>query len=133
MGIFNKKKEENEFEFATNDLLIVFNNDKKTSDINYVTEVTEDAVRVDGKYAVPIEDCEITTGKDGRNFFFRAPAQYITETQRLAKLEINTVLKQMTAYREPVIPNGLDGMKIMLVGVILVAFIVVAIVGATAG
>lgn len=127
---FFKKKEESEFEFVTNDLLIVFNHDKRTSDINLVTEVTEDAVKVEGKYNVPIEDCEITTGKDGRNFFFRAPAEYAAETQRLAKLEMNTVLMQMTAYREPVIPNGLDGMKIMLAGIVVVALIIVGVVAA---
>lgn len=131
MGLFKKKTaEEEEFEFLTNDLLIVFNQDKKTSDVAHVSEVTDEAVLVDGKYKVPIEDCEITTGKDGRNFFYRAPAQSITETERLARLEMSTVIKQMTAYQEPNVPNGLDGMKIMLVGVIVVALIIVGVVAA---
>ena len=130
MSLFKKKNEEEDFEFLTNDLLIVFNQDKKTSDVAHVSEVTEDAVIVEGKYKVPIEDCEITTGKDGRNFFYRAPAKSITETERLARLEMNTVLTQMTAYREPHIPNGLDGMKIMLVAVIVIALIIVGVVAA---
>lgn len=131
MGLFKKKTaEEEEFEFLTNDLLIVFNQDKKTSDVAHVSEVTDEAVLVDGKYKVPIEDCEITTGKDGRNFFYRAPAQSITETERLARLEMSTVIKQMTSYQEPNVPNGLDAMKIMLVGVIVVALIIVGVVAA---
>lgn len=130
MGLLKKKNDETEFEFVTNDLLIVFNDEKRTSDISLVSEITEEAVRVDGKYLVPIEDCDITTGKDGRNFFYRAPNQSITETQRLAQLEMNTVMKQMTAYRDPIIPTGLDAMKIMLIAIVIVSLIVVAIVAA---
>lgn len=129
MGFLMKKKEEvNEYDIITNDLLIVFNNDKRTSDINYVTEITADAVKVDGKYTVPIEDCDITTGKDGRNFFYKAPNQSITETENLARLEMNTVLTQMTAYREPVLPTSMDWTKGLLFALLVLCLIIVAVV-----
>ena len=133
VSLFKRKKDEDdEYIFETSDLLIVFDDEKKISDINRVTAVDEDAVIVAGLYKVPLEDCEITTGKEGRNFFYRAPSKSITETQRLAQLEISTVLEQVTAYRPPVPPNNLDGTKIILFGLILVAFIVLGITGCQA-
>ncbi|WP_117161272.1 hypothetical protein [Paraliobacillus sp. X-1268] len=124
LGLGKKKSEENEYNFSTNDLLIVFNHEKRTSDINLVTEVTDNAVKVDGLYNVPLEDCEITTGKDGRNFFYRAPTQSIVETERLAKLEMNTVLEQITSYKPPILPSSLDWTKGLLIGLIFIALVV---------
>ncbi|MGD6940951.1 hypothetical protein ACQCT6_02785 [Cytobacillus gottheilii] len=133
VSLFRRKKEEDdEYIFETSDLLIVFDDEKKISDINRVTAVNEDAVIVAGLYKVPLEDCEITTGKEGRNFFYRAPSKSITETQRLAQLEISTVLEQVTAYRPPVPTNNLDGTKIFLFALIFVAFIVLGITGCQA-
>lgn len=128
LGLMKKKEVENEFDILTNDLLIVFNHDKRTSDINMISEVTADSVKVDGKYVVPIDDCEITTGRDGRNFFYRAPAESVTETQNLAQLEMNTVMRQMTAYREPILPASMDWTKALLFAIIVLALIIVAVV-----
>lgn len=125
-----KKEEENEYNFLTNDLLIVFNDEKRTSDINMITEVTENAIKVEGLYNIPIDDCEITTGKDGRNFFYRAPTQSIVETQRLAKLEINTVLEQITSYSPPILPSSLDWTKGLLIGLIFIALVVLGFAAA---
>ncbi|MGG0718392.1 hypothetical protein ABE096_12480 [Robertmurraya massiliosenegalensis] len=124
---FLKRKEDDEYLFETTDLLIVFDDDKKISDIHRVTAIEEDAVIVAGTCKVPLEDCEITTGKEGRNFFYRAPSQSIRETERLARLEMSMVLEQVTAYRPPVPPNNLDGTKIFLFGLVFVAFIVMGI------
>ncbi|AIF45732.1 hypothetical protein [Virgibacillus sp. SK37] len=130
MGLLRKKENDSEFSFETNDLLIVFNENNRTSDINFVSEVTEEAVTVDGLYKVPLGDCEITTGKDGRNFFYRAPAQSITETERLAQLEQSMVLNQITNYQPPVMPNSIDWVKGLLIGLIFIAFIVLAVIAA---
>ena len=124
-----KRDDEDEFEFETSDLLIVFDDENRTSDINRVTAVSDGAVIVAGHYKVPIGDCEITTGREGRNFFYRAPSQSIKETERLAKLEMSMVLEQVTAYRQPVPNNGLDATKIVLFGLIFVAFVVLGISG----
>lgn len=126
-GFFRKRDNDDDFSFETSDLLIVFDDEKKISDINRVTAVDEDAVIVAGLYKVPLADCEITTGKEGRNFFYRAPSKSVTETERLAKLEMSTVLEQVTAYRPPVPPTNLDGTKIFLFGLVFVAFIILGI------
>lgn len=125
-----RKKNEDEFLMETSDILIIFDNDKKTSDIRTITSVTEDAVIVAGYYKVPLLDCEITVGADGRNFFYRAPSQSIEETQRLAQLEMSTVLTQITAYQPPVLPSSLDWTKGLLFALILIAFIVIGFIAA---
>lgn len=125
--MFFKRKEEDEFIFETTDILIVFDNDNKTSDIKTITDFTEDSVIVAGHYKVPILDCEITTGKEGRNFFYRAPSRSIEETGRLAQLEMNMVLEQITAYKPPIPPTSMDWTKGLLFGLVFIAFIVIAV------
>ena len=114
MGLFPKRRTEDEYVFETTDLLIVFDNENKTSDIKTITDITEDSVIVAGYYKVPILDCEITTGKEGRNFFYRAPSRSIQETGRLAELEMNMVLEQITAYKPPIPPATMDWTKGLL-------------------
>lgn len=125
--IFNKKKDD-EFNYNTDDLLIVFDDEKKTSDIKRVTIVENDCVEVTGYYKVPLQDCEVTVGAEGRNFFYRAPSRSIVETERLAKLEFNTVLTQITAYKPPVPPTNMDWIKGLLFFLLFVMIIVVAVV-----
>lgn len=123
MGLFNKEKEQSEYEFETTDLLIVFDNDNRTSDIQEVTSIDKEKVTVEGMYNVPLADCDVTVGKDGRNFFYRAPQQSIKEVERLAQLEHNIVLSQITSYREPELPSATDLTKILLMGLIALAFV----------
>lgn len=124
MGLFNRDKEEL-YQYDTSDLLIVFDDEKKTSDIKNVTVVQDNSVIAAGHYKVPLEDCEITTGAEGRNFFYRAPSRSITETERLAQLEMNMVLTQITAYQPPTPPSAMDWTKGLLFGLIFLAFIVI--------
>ncbi|MDP4086025.1 MAG: hypothetical protein Q8934_15585 [Bacillota bacterium] len=122
-----RKKQDDEFNFDTNDLLVIFDDENKTSDIQRIGEIREGTIYVTGKYAIPYEDCEITTGTDGRNFFYRAPARSILETKRLAALEQSMVLNQITAYRPPVPPSSMDWTKGILFALIFVAFIIIGI------
>lgn len=129
MKLFSRKRdEENEYSFETNDLLIVFDMDNRTSDINHITHITEESVTVEGLYKVPLADCEITTGRDGRNFFYRAPHESIKETERLAALEQSMVLTQITSYEPPIPPNSIDWTKGLLFGLVFIAFIIIAVV-----
>lgn len=127
MGLLKRKNEES-YEFETRDLLIVFDHETKTSDIKRVTTIEDGAVIAAGYHKVPLLDCEITTGQEGRNFFFRAPTRYIQETERLAQLEMNEVITQLTAYKPPVIPTGLDWVKGLLFAALMLAIIVMAFV-----
>jgi hypothetical protein len=111
---FFKKKAEDEYTFETSDLLIVFDDEKRTSDVKRITGIDGDSVIVAGYYKIPLEDCEITTGQEGRNFFYRAPSQSVKEVQRLAELEQNMVLMQITAYKPPIPPTNMDWTKGLL-------------------
>jgi len=124
MGLLRKKEED--YTYETTDLLITFDDEKRTSDINRVTVIQDGAVIVAGHYKVPLLDCEITTGKEGRNFFYRAPSRSIMETERLAQLELNEVLTQITAYKPPIPPTSMDWTKGLLFGLLFVALIVMA-------
>lgn len=121
------KKQKDEFFPETNDIVIVFDDDNKSSDIQRIDEIREGVIYVTGKYAIPIDDCQITTGAEGRNFFYKAPADSVFETQRLAALERTLVLTQITAYRPPMPPAAMDWTKGLLFGLVFIAFIVMGL------
>ncbi|USK56379.1 hypothetical protein LIS82_07875 [Cytobacillus solani] len=121
------KKQKDEFFPETNDIVIVFDDDNKSSDIQRIDEIREGVIYVTGKYAIPIDDCQITTGAEGRNFFYKAPAESVFEVQRLAALEQTLVLTQITAYRPPMPPAAMDWTKGLLFGLVFIAFIVMGL------
>lgn len=116
--LFKRKKDEI-FE-ETNDVLIIFDDEAKTSDIQRITDIREDSVYAPG-YCVPIGDCEVTNSYEGRHFFYRAPSQSVTETRRLAQLEKNLVLTQITKYKPPVEEKPIDFTKIGLMVLLAIA------------
>lgn len=126
MGLFNRKKDEDMFFPDTNDTLIVFDDENKTSEIVPISEIRDEAVIATGRYKIPIQDCEVSTGRDGRHFFYRAPSQSVLETERLAKLEYNTVMTQITAYNPPAPPTNMDWTKGLLFAALIIAIIVAA-------
>lgn len=123
---FLKKKDDYEHIMDTSDTLIVFADDTKTSDIKRITAIDGEAIIAAGHYKIPLHDCEITTGPEGRVFFYRAPSRSVVETERLAKLEFNTVLTQITSYKPPIPPSSMDWTKGLLVFLLFVAIIVAA-------
>lgn len=126
MGIFNKKKDDELFEDLP-DLLIVFDNDKKTSDVVNVTDIDDESVTAVGLYKVPLADCEITNSREGRNFFYRAPAQSVDEVRRLAQLERSMVLNQITQFKPPEDKDGADFNKISMLVVVVLLILVLGI------
>lgn len=128
--LFRRKKDDDLFP-ETNDVVIVFDDEKKTSDIQRINDIRDNSIFVQGKYNIPIEDCEITNSEEGRNFFYRAPTQSVSETKRLALLEKSIVLRHITEYKPPQEQNGTDLTKILLVGAIIVAFIMFGLQGCT--
>lgn len=122
-----RKPEEEEFFADTEDLVVIFDDDNKTSVIERISYIQEGNLYVTGKHAVPIADTVLTNGIEGRIFFYRAPEQSITETRRLAQLERSIVLNQITAYKPPEQPNSMDWTKVLLFGLVFVAFIVMGL------
>lgn len=130
---WRKKKEDEEFFADTDDIIVVFDDDNKTSVIERVSEIRDGVIYVTGRHAVPIEDAEMTNGVEGRIFFYRAPAESISETRRLAALERSMVLNQITAYSPPQQPNSMDWTKALLFGLVALAFIVMGFGGCGMG
>lgn len=124
--IFGKSNEKEVDFFETNDMLVIFDAEKNTSDIVKVTDLTEDSVIAAGRYVVARLDCEVTTGPEGRIFFYKAPTRSIQETERLASLEFNMVLNHITAYKPPVPPAQMDWVKGLLFFLLFVSFVVMA-------
>lgn len=123
-----KKKKEDVFEdLETDDLLIIFDNDNKTSKIERVSYIKDGTIYVTGRHAIPEADTVLTNGDEGRVFFYKAPEQSIRETRRLAQLEKSMVLNQITAYKPPEQPNQMDMTKVLLFGLVFVAFVVMGL------
>lgn len=122
--MFKKKKDE--FEFETDDIIIIFDNEKKTSTIERVSYIKDHTIYVTGRHAVPLADCDVTNSVEGRNFFLNAPTRYIEETGRLANLEKNLVLTQITNYRPPMLPSSMDWTKGLLFALVGLALLIVA-------
>lgn len=122
-----KRKKDEEFFPETDDLIVIFDNDNRKSDIQRISEIREGTIYVTGKYAIPLNDCEITTGPEGRIFFYRAPARSVIETERLAQLEKNLVLSQITAYRPPVPAASMDWTKGLLFALVFLGFIMLGL------
>lgn len=126
--IFKSKNKEDDFTWDTNDIIIAFDDDNKTSEIHYISEFRNGALIVDGRLNIPVQDCEVTTGEQGRIYFYRAPEKSIKEVARLAQLEKSMILNQITAYTPPIMPNSIDWVKGLLFGMLFIAMIIIAFV-----
>lgn len=130
---FKKKKEDVFDDLETDDLLIIFDDDNKTSKIERVSYIKDGTIYVTGRHAIPEADTVLTNGDEGRVFYYKAPEQSIAETRRLAQLEKSLVLNQITAYKPPEQPNSMDWTKILLFGLVFVAFIVMGLGSCSSG
>jgi|SRR5690625_1827330 len=127
MSIFSDKNDKtNDIFYDTDDVLVVFDDDNKTCDIRYISSIDKDTIIVDGRYAVPIGDTEITTGEIGRVYFYRAPSRSVKETQRLAALEKSIVLTKITQYNPPEDDKGINLITIVLSALLFVALMILA-------
>lgn len=126
MGLFNKKQND-EMNFETDDRLIIYDLEKRTTDIYFVTTVDDEKVIAAGRAVVPKSDCIVTVSEIGRVYTYNAPTEMIVEVEKLAKLEQSIVLQQLTNYTEPIKDNpNLDFTKWALFGLLFVAIIVAA-------
>lgn len=125
--MFGRKKEAEEFQEDLRDRLVVIDMEKRTSDIVYVTDVTDVAVQSRGSYAVPVDDCDVFSSRDGSVYVLKADTRYIKETKRLAALEQSIVLSKITHYKpEQQDDGGINIMQWVLVGLLFVAIIAAA-------
>lgn len=121
------KKAVDEFEDDLRDRLVIVDMEKHTSDIVYVTDVTDTHVQSRGSYAVPVDDCDVFSSRDGRVYLLKADTRYIQETKRLAALEQSIVLNKITEYKPARVENpNMDITRWVLFGLLFVAIIAAA-------
>ncbi|MCM3593648.1 hypothetical protein M4D58_23790 [Brevibacillus borstelensis] len=110
----------------TRDRVIVFDEDNKTCEILPVESVDEEVVRTADK-TIPRADLELRLSKNGRVFVLNAPSRIVELTQHLARVERNTIIRQIAQYKRPFEEESkMDWQKIAL----LAALVIVAIVAA---
>lgn len=126
MGMFNKKRKEEENFLDLDDRLVVYENDGHNCEIYYVTEVNDESVIVAGRAVVPKGDCVVSTSSEGRIWLYDAPKKHVHEVERLARLERSMVLQQITNYKpEPPVNPNLD-LKFWALAILLFVAIIAA-------
>lgn len=122
MGLFKKENPEEFYE--TDDRLVVYDADRRICNMYYITHVDDESVMSAGKVKVPKDDCQVANSEEGLVYLYNAPTEIIKETERLARLEESIVLRQITQYEEPAVPNpNMDLFKWALVVLLIVAII----------
>lgn len=112
--------------FETRHKLVIYNEDQRTCEIHNVTTVDEKSVIAVGKHVVDKESCQVYSGENGLVYTYKAPADIIAETARLAKLEQSMVLQQITQYKEPFKENPNLDMKFWALAALLFVAIIAA-------
>ena len=123
--MFGRKKED-EFNMLLDDRLVVIDIDQRTSDIVHLDEITDTHVQATGRYVVPKADCEVTTSDEGRVWIVKANTHVINDLERLARLEQNIVIRQLTNYKEPIKDNPNTDMRFWALALLLFVAIIVA-------
>lgn len=122
MGLLKKDNPEEFYE--TDDRLVVYDADRRICNMYYITHIDDESVMAAGKVKVPKDDCQVANSEEGLVYLYNAPTEIIKETERLARLEESIVLRQITQYEEPEVPNpNMDLFKWALVVLLIVAII----------
>ena len=125
MGLFNKAKNDDDL-FATDEQLIVLNNETGLCDIYDNVTVDSESVTREGAIKVPLADCKVFTGAYGRVYVANVnDLEYIKNAKRLAQLEISTTLKQLVEFKPEKKPNPNTDMKFwaMFIACVIAIFI----------
>lgn len=108
---------------AIKDRVIVFDDDAKMCEILPVDEANEEVIKA-GNKVLPRADITPFLSKQGRVYVFRAPGHIVQLTEHLARVEKNTIIRQIAQYTKPYDETKLDWQKIaLLAGLIIVAIV----------
>lgn len=110
---------------ATRDRVIIFDTDQKTCEIMEVEAMNEEVIRA-GEYTIPRVDLTLTLSTKGRVFVLNAPSEYVQHTQHLARVERNTVIRQIAQYKKPLEDLKTDWQKIALLGALVIVSVIAA-------
>jgi hypothetical protein len=82
------------------DRVIIFDEEQRTCEILPITEENEEVVKTENK-TIPKPDLTLTLSKSGKVYVLRAPSKIVELTEHLAKVEQNTIWRQLAQYTKP--------------------------------
>ncbi len=106
------------------DRIVIFDSEKQTVEIAEVDSENEEIVRA-GNKVFPKPDLSLSLSKQGRVFVFQAPTRIIEATEHLARVERNTIIRQIAQYQKPIEEHKPDLAKMGL----FIALVLVSIIG----
>lgn len=125
-GFLGGKDKEDRDVSQLRDRVIIFDKDQATCEILPVEAMNEEVIRTADR-TIPRSDLTLTLSKQGRVFVLNAPSKYVELTQHLARVERNTIIRQIAQYKKPIDEIRTDWMKIaLLAAVVLVAIVAAA-------
>lgn len=109
------------------DRVIVFDQDKRTAEILMVEAQNEERVMA-GEKSIPLADLELFLSSKGRVFVVNAPTTYIEATENLARVEKNTIIRQIAQYKKPFEekPGGFNWLTMALIGGLILVSVIAA-------
>lgn len=108
------------------DTLVIMSDDG-TADIVTVKDISEDRIN-GGNYAIPTGDVKSYTGPRGRIFVYPSTFENIQDARRLAGLEKSIVLRQLTQYSPPEIPDERRDITKLLPWIVIVILVIIVAV-----
>ncbi|MED2258282.1 hypothetical protein ABEO98_21630 [Brevibacillus parabrevis] len=107
------------------DRVIIFDEDQKTCEILKVEAMNEEVVRTADR-TIPRADLSLTLSKQGRVFVLNGSTKYIEHTEHLARVEKNTIIRQIAQYNKPMTDLKTDWTKLALLGALVLVSIIAA-------
>jgi len=123
-GLFDWLHKEEQKKLKICDRIIIFDTEKQTVEMCEVDAENEETVRA-GNKVFPKPDLSLSLSRQGRVFVLQAPTRIIEATEHLARVERNTIIRQIAQYQKPIDEKKMDFTKIGL----FAALVLVAIIG----
>lgn len=110
------------------DLMIVLQEDG-AADIATVTEIDDERILArgaEGEYAIPLGDAKRYIGQHGKVFVYPSTIENISDTKRIARLEVSRVLQQITHFEKEA--QNVESAKLPLGRLLLIGGIVLLVI-----
>ncbi|PPA80787.1 hypothetical protein [Brevibacillus laterosporus] len=129
LKLFKRNREEEQDEQkVVCDRVVLFNSENHTCEIHEVEAINEERLRA-GDKAIPLADLKLWLSSQGRVFVMNAPTKIMEATENLARVERNTIIRQIAQYNRPdeyLEAKRIDWIKIVLIAaLVIMAFIAV--------
>lgn len=105
------------------DRVIIFDHERRTCEILPVDERNEERI-IAGNKSIPLADLQLTLSPQGRVYVLNAPTWIIQATENLARVEKNTIIRQIAQYNKKDEKQGINWMNIAVIAVMAIITLV---------